>query len=169
MSASLNASPAPRALLALARDHSSGEELKCHALLELLETSHRLNDILRHELTKGELTESGFLLLAGIIKKEPLASTPGELASELNLARPTVSVVLGRLEISGLITRQRSTDNRRQVEIRATPAGRQLFTRSLQHYLKSINGIMSAIPTKDISFLDQACGRLRRLSSQFSQ
>lgn len=169
MSVSLHASPAPHALLALARDHSSGEELKCHALLELLETSQHLNDILRHELTKGELTESGFQLLAAIIKKDPLAATPGGLATELDLARPTVSAVLGRLEISGLITRQRGTDNRRQVEIRATPAGRQLFSRSLQHYLKSINGLMSALPAKDINLLDQACSRLRQRSSQFFQ
>lgn len=58
--------------------------------------------------------------------------SPGELAAALHLSAPATTALLDRLEAAGHIRRERSTTDRRRVELRVSPEvlefGRRVFT-----------------------------------------
>ena len=56
--------------------------------------------------------------------------TAGELANRVSLSQGTVTDILNRLEVRGLITRIRDTDDRRRVLVEMTTAGRDLLKQS---------------------------------------
>lgn len=151
-------------LLTAARSQSSAAELKCHALFGLIDTCQTLEHDLRHELARSELTEQGFQLLAHLVRNQPAAMTPGEAADRLSLPRPAISHILGRLEISGLITRERNAQDRRSLAVNITDKGRHVFASALTTCLQSINRLMSAVDPQEIHQLDHTCARLRQNS-----
>lgn len=53
-----------------------------------------------------------------------------ELAQHMYLRPPTVVGILDRLEIKGLVSRNRSTEDRRAVHLHLTKAGKQLAAKS---------------------------------------
>jgi len=70
-------------------------------------------------------------------------ATVGELAERLQLQHHGVVALLSRCEESGLVVRQKSKADRRQVEVRLLPAGEQYLNRlaALHHAeLESLQG-----------------------------
>lgn len=151
--------------MAAARDRSPVEELQCHALLGLLEAGHSLNDALKRELSQRAHTASGFNVLAYVIRHETGIVAPRNIAEGLAIPRQTVEATLGRLEISGLLTRERCTEDRHAFTLKATDAGRRAFSSALAHSLASIGRMMSALEPHEVAALDSACARLRQSSA----
>jgi DNA-binding MarR family transcriptional regulator len=166
MTDSFSHGPAREELLSVARGSSPAQELKCHALLELMETSQTLGHALTRELAHNELTENGFRVLALLMRHEKTAVSPGDVAGALHLRRSAISGVLGRLELSGLITRERNPADRRTLTLTLTQPGRQVFAKAVAHCLDSINRFMSVLPADEIAILEHACTRLRQSSTE---
>lgn len=158
--------PAREVILSAARAQSPVSESKCHALFGLIDTCQTLEHDLRHNLARSELTEQGFHLLAHLVSTHPYALTPGKASAHLSLPRPAISQILGRLEISGLITRERNDWDRRSLSVKITDKGRHVFTTALTRCLQSINRLMSVGNARDIHRLDSLCARLRENSLQ---
>jgi len=152
-------------MLAKAGEQSPEVELKCHALIGLLQACHSLQRALRREIAPNSLTESGFGILACLDQHELLPANSQALARELSLSPPVVVATLGRLEISGLVTRKRSLKDRRVLALRITAAGRRAFADTRSHYLNCITGVMSVLDPHDVATLDLACARLREASA----
>ncbi|UOQ90956.1 MarR family transcriptional regulator [Agromyces endophyticus] len=55
--------------------------------------------------------------------------SPGDLATELGLSRPTVSNLLKAMEAAGLVVRTAAADDRRRVEVSASTRALGLFDR----------------------------------------
>lgn len=73
----------------------------------------------QHKITTPQL-----VALLAIVERGPL--TPTDIAGEVHLSNSTVVGILDRLESKGLISRERSTVDRRLVYISATDEGRAL-------------------------------------------
>lgn len=56
--------------------------------------------------------------------------TIGGIAERVGLAQATVTVIVDRLGDRGLVSRRRSSEDRRQVRVDLTKEGRQLFARA---------------------------------------
>lgn len=151
------------AFLSLARDRPPSDEQKCRALLNLLNAGHALDQGLRCELGANGLTESGFLILAHLI---PAGSDKGdpqaELAQSLRLSRPALAEVLGRLEVSGLVTRKRSPQGQGPLTIRPTTLGRQIFSTALSRVLDAFVRAAGTLDERETAIVDLACVRLRQ-------
>ncbi|MEQ8790310.1 MAG: MarR family transcriptional regulator [Pirellulaceae bacterium] len=95
-------------------------------ILEALRKMTRAIDIrsrtllLNYGLTAPQLT-----VLRAIARQEPVTSAV--LSSDVHLGRPTVTGILNRLELRGLIQRTKEGEDRRSVHIRLTDAGRQML------------------------------------------
>ncbi|MFZ5495584.1 MAG: MarR family winged helix-turn-helix transcriptional regulator [Verrucomicrobiota bacterium] len=165
MSRSFCCGPTRAAILAEAGEQSPEAELKCHALLGLLQACHSLQRALRREIAPNSLTESGFCILACLNQHELLPANSQALARELSLSPPVVVATLGRLEISGLVARERSQKDHRVLALKITAAGRRALADTLSHYLKCITGVMSVLDPHDVATLDLACARLREASA----
>lgn len=151
------------AFLALARDRSPSDEQKCRALLNLLDAGHALGQGLRRELGVNGLTESGFLVLAHLISTGSDENDPqAELAQSLRLSRPALAEILGRLEISGLVTRKRSPQGQGPLTIRPTALGRQIFSTALSRVLDAFVRAAGTLDDRETALVDLACVRLRQ-------
>ncbi|MDX1455482.1 MAG: MarR family transcriptional regulator [Gammaproteobacteria bacterium] len=73
---------------------------------------------LRYSLTGPQLVCVRQLLKHG-------SMTPGELAKRISLSPATITGIVDRLEKRGLVTRERSQEDKRKVVIALTPAGEQ--------------------------------------------
>jgi len=155
--------PARQILFAAAHDHQSDAAVpKCKTLFTLVDTCRLLENGLQRDLAHSEITENGFLLLSLLIREEPNTFTPSEMADQLHLGRPIVSTTLGRLEVSGLIRRERSTTDLRSLTVRITDKGRQVFASATAECVKSINRLMAEISAQELAQLDATCSRLRQ-------
>ena len=70
------------------------------------------------------LTHPQYLVMLALWEQSP--RTLGDLAAEIAMEPPTLSPLVKRLEAQGLITRVRSADDERRLDIRLTDAGRGL-------------------------------------------
>jgi DNA-binding MarR family transcriptional regulator len=102
---------------------------------EILDALRRILRYLRNAAatTHGSLGITAAQLF--VVRTLADASTPlsvNELAERTYADQSTVSVVAKRLEGRGLLTRRRSSSDRRRVDLVMTPKGRALLRRSLE-------------------------------------
>lgn len=76
------------------------------------------------------LTHPQYLVMLALWERSPRAL--GELARELAMEPATLSPLVKRLEAQGRVTRSRSADDERVLEIGLTEAGRRLRRRALE-------------------------------------
>ncbi|HKB91458.1 MAG TPA: MarR family transcriptional regulator [Opitutaceae bacterium] len=163
-----NPSPAREAVLRFARQHSASDERRCHAMLDLLATAGVLAAILRRELAKKELTEAGFKVLAVLFESDPTPVIPSCLAEHAEMWRPSTSDVLSRLEISGLITRERDKTDRRLVRIHLTPIGREKYLSAVGHGLAVVIALMEQLSDPQANGLAEICQKLGKGVEDFT-
>ena len=87
-----------------------------------------LNKVYRELLKDLEITYPQYLVMLVLWERDGL--TVGEIAERVFLDSPTVTPLLKRLEAAGLVSRDRSPQDERQVLITLTPAGRGLRQRA---------------------------------------
>jgi DNA-binding MarR family transcriptional regulator len=83
----------------------------------------------RHLMQSHKLTGPQALILREILRSQK--PTLGQLAKEINLSPATVSDVINRLEMRGLVQRNRSLKDRRQIHVQATEAAHTLMAGSV--------------------------------------
>lgn len=85
----------------------------------------RAADIHSKHLTKTAGLTSPQLLLMQAIENSAEDSTIGKLAKQISLSQATVTCIIGRLETRDLVTRKRSTTDKRYVWLHLTDKGKQ--------------------------------------------
>jgi DNA-binding MarR family transcriptional regulator len=92
-------------------------------VLRSLRAIIRSVDLYSRELaTTNQITAPQLVCLLHVVEKGAVTATA--IGREVHLSPSTVVGILDRLEEKGLIERQRSQEDRRQVRVSATPAGR---------------------------------------------
>ncbi|MDD7962437.1 MarR family winged helix-turn-helix transcriptional regulator [Microbacterium thalli] len=76
------------------------------------------------------LTHPQYLVMLALWERSPQAL--GELAADLAMEPATLSPLVKRLEVQGLVTRGRRADDERVLEIGLTDTGRRLRERALE-------------------------------------
>jgi DNA-binding MarR family transcriptional regulator len=76
------------------------------------------------------VTHPQYLVMLALWEREPRSL--GDLAAALRLEPATLSPLVKRLEVAGLVTRERSAADERQLAVRLTPDGRALRSRAEQ-------------------------------------
>lgn len=94
----------------------------------LYATSMAVNRTYKPMLDAMGITYPQYLVLNALGEEDSM--TIGAIASRLSLDSSTVTPLVKRLEQAGLITRQRSQVDERQVQVHLTDSGRALLARS---------------------------------------
>lgn len=89
--------------------------------------------------------------------------SPGELAAELGLSRPTVSNLLREMERAGLVTREASEADRRRVEVRASTRALGLLERFDRASAAILAAALAELDDTDRAALAAALPALERL------
>ena len=79
----------------------------------------------RHVTRLAGLTSSQLILLK--VVRDHSLSTISELANTISLSQATLTSILDRLEAAGFVQRERSTQDKRKVQVRITEAGREVL------------------------------------------
>lgn len=96
-----------------------------HSVLIALRRLMRATDLYSRELVRKTGLTTPQLLLLQSIRNRNHASI-GELADDISLSQATVTSILDRLEQRGLVTRERSTKDKRKVHVHLTDIGRAM-------------------------------------------
>ena len=115
-----------RTLLAIARQRPDYDELRSHALLELLATADAVRAKVKLRLQEFSLSELQFSTLVVLLALDPEPVLPTTLATHTSASRATMTDILDQFLERTLIARQRSTEDRRNYLITLTEAGRTL-------------------------------------------
>jgi DNA-binding MarR family transcriptional regulator len=117
----------------------------------------------RRLVTQHGLSGPQLLCLRRLATTGPMPA--GQLASEMSLSPATVSGILDRLEVRGLATRERQTDDKRRVLVRLTPKGRRTAQKApppLEHgFLEQLE----ALPINKQAEIDRVLKRLVTMMS----
>ncbi|WP_221029300.1 MarR family winged helix-turn-helix transcriptional regulator [Actomonas aquatica] len=161
MSASLSLQAASDRLLELAARSGMNHAESCATLLELLATGEAVDEVLRAELCKQEISLTGFGVLALLDRQRETSLGTSDLAQSLGVSAAAVSETLARLELAGLLTRVRRPDNRRHNIVELTAAGRQAVQSTLEHLEQRVHRLTLALSRDELSSLRDSCARLR--------
>jgi DNA-binding MarR family transcriptional regulator len=136
----------------------------------------------RPMLTSLGITAARFDMLYALMKgSRAFGTCQSKLARKLGVTRPTVSRMVRSLEARGLVSRERSRIDRRQIDVRLTDAGRSLI--ELAHRLLTesgwaqlaVNSALGAAPPENRWYDDGHClieterfdGLIRRVRDAF--
>lgn len=97
------------------------ERQVCFALVV---ASRSVLSVYRPLLEPMGLTHPQYLVMLSLWERSP--RSVGEIAGLLQLDSPTLSPLLKRLESAGLVTRRRSADDERRLDVELTQKGRDL-------------------------------------------
>jgi DNA-binding MarR family transcriptional regulator len=117
---------------------------------------------LRTEDTASGLTAPRLSALSVIVFGGPI--TLGALAAVEQVRPPTMTRLVSALEQAGLVTREADPTDRRQVLLRATPAGRRLLEEGRDRRTARLARQLAALPTSDLAALARAADLLERLA-----
>lgn len=149
-------------LLAVAGRSGPRHTVGCAALLELLTTGVAVDEALRQELCRLQISNSGFgvlVLLHGRPDEDPPGT--GELAETLGVSAKVISETLARLELAGLLSRTRRPDNRRHNLVTLTEPGRRTIDRILRQLEDKIHRLTTPLSAAELENLRHACTHLR--------
>lgn len=126
----------------------------------LLATGDTARTELRRQLGTQGLTELGYEVLNTLKAQTSSAILPSEISNLTGILRGTLTDVLTRLELSGLITRRRSTEDRRQVFAELTPLGRRRCEAAALHRRSVILALMHKLTPVEWHSLDVLLGEI---------
>jgi DNA-binding MarR family transcriptional regulator len=122
------------------------------AVAEFRAALRRFMRVSERNARSAGLTPQRYLLLL-MIKGAPDGSeqsTVTELADRLQLAQSTVTELVGRAEETGLVERERSTDDGRIAHLRLTPEGERRLAESFTSNSAERNALRDAFSHLDV-------------------
>ncbi|HRE80857.1 MAG TPA: transcriptional regulator [Opitutaceae bacterium] len=121
--------PLRKTLHSLAPTCAAKDAGRFHALVQFIQSGDEVMKSLRGLLASEGLTAEGFQALAAL-NPDAEATALADLVDRVDSPRALLSQTLSRLELSGLISRQRGTEDRRAIWVRVTPEGRKAVQRA---------------------------------------
>jgi DNA-binding MarR family transcriptional regulator len=122
---------------------------------------HLLRRLRTEDMASG-LTAPRLSALSVIVFGGPL--TLGALAAAEQVRPPTMTRLVAALERDGLVTREQDPNDRRQVLVQATPAGRRLLEEGRARRTASLARRLASLPPADLAGLARAAELLERLA-----
>ena len=116
---------------------------------------------LRRTDTATQIGAAQLSALSVIVYAGPI--THSALATAEQVSRPTISVVVRRLEQAGLIDREIDESDRRVVRLRATPRGREVLEHGRRLRLETLTRRLSTLTASELAELETAVGTLERV------
>lgn len=129
------------------------------ATLVALRRILRASDLGSRKLaTATGLTPSQLLVLQEIGQRD--GTTASTIAAELRFGQATITNIVDRLEGGGLVTRQRSAADKRQIILTSTDAGRDLIDRAPDLLQTRFSERFADLPTWERAMILAALERL---------
>ena len=131
------------------------------ASLTLMRTAERLEAVIAKPLGVEKLTSVQYNLLR-ILRGSPQGISTYGVADRLVSRAPNITRLVDKLEAKGLLTRHRSSEDRRVVNLMITPQGLELLSRLEAPILNAVKQAFSGLEDQgDVHQLIDLLNRLR--------
>lgn len=146
------------------RPADAGEALEL-GLRRLMWFEQKRMDKLLHE---HDLTVPKFLVLINLLHHAE-GCPMGDLADTLFQSHATMTGIVDRLELEGLVTRAReSKEDRRKVTVQLTPKGKELLKRATESRRRQTRRLLADFPLHDLeTFVRLLDSYLERMQKEF--
>jgi MarR family 2-MHQ and catechol resistance regulon transcriptional repressor len=134
------------------------QERALSAYVKLLRASETVHSEAARTLAWEGLSTSQFAVLEALHHVGPLCLS--DLAHKILKTSGNLTMVVGNLEKSGLVTRQQSAEDRRFVSVAITEKGRKLMGRVFPVHLERIVALMNRLSPAQQDELGRLCRKL---------
>jgi MarR family transcriptional regulator, 2-MHQ and catechol-resistance regulon repressor len=134
------------------------QERALSAYVKLLRASETVHSEATRTLAGEGLSASQFAVLEALYHVGPMCLS--DLAHKILKTSGNLTMVVGNLEKSGLVTRQKSAQDRRFVSVAITEKGRKLMARIFPVHLERIVELMSRLSPGQQDELGHLCRKL---------
>jgi DNA-binding MarR family transcriptional regulator len=107
-----------------------------------------------------KFSRARFLIMIVLLHSDDQRAPPNEIAKKLSVTRGNMTGLVDSLEADGYVKKYQDKDDRRQVWIEITSAGRKLLDRVLPDYFKCIGKFMSPLKRDEILQLSKSLEKL---------
>lgn len=141
--------------------HYSGtaqEKLALNTFIKLTRAAEALQTRLHQRGTLGDLTVSQFGVLEALYHLGSMCQN--ELGAKILKSSGNMTMVIDNLEKLGLVTRQRSAEDRRMVTVSLTDSGRNKVEQILPRHVEAITEEMKTLSIEEQELLGNLCRKL---------
>lgn len=141
--------------------HYEGTQSQIRALSTYIKFSRAFNSVkarLDQKQISGSITETQFGVLEALYHLGAL--TQKDIGQRLLISKSNVVAVIDKLENSGLVKRQRSSEDRRYIFIHLTEDGSTKIEELLPYHVASIVEEMSCLTADEQEELGRLCRKL---------
>lgn len=108
---------------------TNGDNVEIEKVLTSIRQVIRATDLHSRHVTRLAGLTSSQLILLRVVRGQKL-STIGELADTISLSQATLTSILDRLEAAGFVLRERSTQDKRKIQVRITELGCEVLKKA---------------------------------------
>lgn len=156
----MNSPPHPTARVV---DHSTASRATAQQAAELRIAVLRTARRIRRERADDDISPAALSVLFTLEREGPLP--PGELAAQENVRPPSMTRTVAALEEAGLVTRTPHPDDRRQVLVTTTAAGRAMVAETKRRRTAWLACRLEALSRDERATLAAAAEILGRVAS----
>lgn len=137
---------------------TSQEITALNAYIKLMRAAESVMARMSQKNTIGGLTTTQFAVLEALYHGGTL--TQGEVCAKVLKSSGNITLVIDNLEKLGLVGRQRSTQDRRVINVTITDAGRALIQEIMPRHVAAIVEEMNALTPQEQTTLGDLCRKL---------
>jgi MarR family 2-MHQ and catechol resistance regulon transcriptional repressor len=141
---------------------SAAERLALSTYLKLTRASERLWNRLAPGLQREDLTPSQFGVLEALHHLGPMHQR--DLGERILKSSGNMTLVIDNLETRGLVRRERSTEDRRFIQVHLTPDGERLIRRVFPGHAAAITRELTVLTQEEQRTLGNLCRKLGAVS-----
>lgn len=130
------------------------------AYTKLVRAMESVKSALRPPLLEDGLTGGQLGVLEALLHLGPMVQS--ELADKLLTSRSNLTTLIDNLERDDLVRRERSEEDRRQIEVSLTDQGRELIEDVFPRHAKRITELMGELEPEEQEQLGRLCRKLGR-------
>jgi len=146
----------------IADDYPDLDPRSLLAYNELTRTSRAFVSVLDRSAVDNGMSVGRNLVLFVISQADPKTGiTPAEIARFADVTRATVTGLLNALEHDGLIVRNRSTSDRRQVHVHLSPSARRVIREAWPKQSEQITRVMEDLSDREKTALVDILRKIR--------
>lgn len=134
------------------------EKLALDAFIKLIRAAESVANQVNFHLHDHHLSVSQFGVLEALLHLGPMPV--GRLAEKILRSSANLTLVIDNLVKRGLVTRQRRSDDRREVEINLTDSGRELITQLMPAHVAGVSSAFASLSPAEQKTLAALCRRL---------
>jgi len=141
---------------------STAERLALSTYLKLTRASERLWNRLAPGLQREDLSPSQFGVLEALHHLGPMHQR--DLGERILKSSGNMTLVIDNLEKRGLVRRERSTEDRRFIQVHLTPEGERLIRRVFPGHAAAITRELTVLTQEEQRTLGNLCRKLGAVS-----